>query len=48
MGGGQMVPLPDVLSPSPIFSPFHPVCGAPFRETRSVERNPQRIVKMFS
>lgn len=42
MGGGEGAPLPVTPSPPPIFSLFCPVRGAPFRETRSVERNLQR------
>ena len=37
--GGGMTWLPVTPSPPPIFSLFCPVRGAPFRETRSVERN---------
>ncbi len=32
MGGGENLPLPELLRSPPIFSPFFPVCGAPFRK----------------
>ena len=32
MGGGENLPLPEFLRSPPIFSPFSPVCGTPFRQ----------------